>query len=184
VVYVIKRGWHTDIGLPVATMQPPLAVLAQGFPGAQVLTFGFGERQFLLTRRRTFGLMLSALLPSASAVLMTALGTTPQAAFGSDQVVTLHVSQDALRRIEASLWAELEKPPAGKPSVLAQGPYPGSVFYASRDTYDGLFTCNTWTAATLRDGGLPIPAAGILFANQVMAAARRIAESQASMGDR
>jgi hypothetical protein len=63
---------------------------------------------------------------------------------------------------------------------LADGHYPGSVFYAARDTYDGLFTCNTWAADTLRTGGLPMPAAGVLFAGQVMSAANRISARQAS----
>jgi uncharacterized protein (TIGR02117 family) len=180
VVYVIDRGWHTDIGLPAAEIAGPLATLERSFPGVRFLTFGFGERRFLLSRRATLGGMLRALLPSRSALLMTALRATPEAAFGRQHVVALQVSRGGLQRIEARVWQELERAPAGMPEVLADGPYPGSVFYAARGTYDAFATCNTWTAAVLRSGGLPMPAVGVLFAGQVMGAARRIGARQAS----
>lgn len=183
VVYVIDRGWHTDVGLPVQEVAGPLATLERGFPGVRFLTFGFGERQYLLSRQVTSGGMLLALLPSRSALLMTALKATPETAFGQPHVVVLHVSRAGLERIEASIWRELEPGPDGGPWVLAAGPYPGSVFYAARDTYDAFATCNTWTAAILYRGGLPMPTFGVLFAGQVLRAARRIAAQQASGRD-
>jgi uncharacterized protein (TIGR02117 family) len=181
IVYVIQRGWHTDIGLPADEVAGPLASLERGFPGVRFLTFGFGERQFLLTRQRTVALMLSALLPSRSALLMTALSATPEAAFGPENVVAMRVSRAGLDRIEAGLWQELEQSAPGEPEVLGDGPYPGSIFYAGRDTYDGFYTCNTWTARILSTGGLPMQTAGTLFAGQVMDSARRIAAQQASV---
>jgi len=183
IVYVIERGWHSDIGLPAEEITGPLTTLERRFPGVRFLTFGFGERQFLLARQVTLGGMLSALLPSQSALLVTALSATPEAAFGAEHVVTLHVSRDGLARIEAAIWLELEKPPDGEPPVLADGPYPGSVFYAARGTYDAFDTCNTWTADMLHAGGLPVPTAGVLFVGQVMGMARSIAARQASMRD-
>lgn len=174
VVYVIGRGWHTDIGLPVEEISGPLATLESAFHGVRFLTFGFGERQFLVDRKKTFGGMLNALLPSQSALLMTALRAPPREAFGQSNVVVLHVSHAGLERIEASIWQELERSAVGQPTLLADGPYPGSVFYAARDTYFGLNTCNTWTAGTLRTGGVPMPVTGVLFAGQVMGMARWI----------
>jgi hypothetical protein len=166
--------------LPVTEIAGPLATLQNAFPGVRVLTFGFGERQFLVNREKTVGAMLNALLPSQSALLMTALRTTPQAAFGAPNVVVLSVSRAGLEQIEARIWQELERSATGEPTVLAQGPYPGSLFYAARDTYDGLYTCNTWTAETLRAGGLPMPQTGVLFAGQVMGMARWIGARHAS----
>jgi hypothetical protein len=58
---------------------------------------------------------------------------------------------------------------------IADGPYPGSLFYASSGTYSGFYTCNTWTADALRVGGLPVSSDGVLFAGQVMDRARRAA---------
>jgi len=182
VIYAIDRGWHTDIGLPVEEMGGRLGSLQQRFPGVRFLTFGFGERQYLLSRRATLGEMLSALLPSQSALLVTALIATPEAAFGAQHVVVLHVTTDGMARIEAAIWQELETTPDGTPKLLADGPYPGSMFFAARGTYDAFDTCNTWTAQMLRAGGLPVSASGVLFAGQVMGLARAVAARQASMG--
>ena len=177
-IYVIERGWHTDIGLPVEEISGPLAVLERPFPGVRFLTFGFGERQFLVTRQASLLAMLAALLPSSSALLMTALGTTPEVAFGERDVVVLRVSRSGLEQIEARIWHEIEHSPAGDPIRLADGPYPGSVFYAARDTYDGLYTCNTWTAAMMHSAGLPMTTTGVLFSGQVMGMARWIGAQQ------
>src|ERR1700712_726124 len=178
VVYVIGRGWHTDIGLPVEEIAGPLAALKADFPGVRYLTFGFGERQFLVTRSTDFGAMLRALLPSQSALLVTALAATPEAAFGRANVVVLGVSRAGLERIEDGIWRQLVSPPGDDPVRLAEGPYDGSVFYASQGSYNALFTCNTWTAQTLRAGGLAIPASGVLFASQVMGMAHWIGAQQ------
>jgi hypothetical protein len=40
VVYVIERGWHTDIGLPAEEITGPLGALKTAFPGVRFLTFG------------------------------------------------------------------------------------------------------------------------------------------------
>jgi hypothetical protein len=175
IVYVIGRGWHTDIGLPAEEISGDLARLKQGLPGVRFLTFGFGDRQYLVKRATNFGDMLAALLPSESALLMTALRASPRDAFGAGNVVELHVSRMGLARIQAGLWHEFEVSGSGDPVMLAEGPYPGSAFYAARDTYDGFYTCNTWTARLLHSGGLPMPVTGVLFSEQVMGMARWIA---------
>ena len=130
IIYVVGRDWHTDIGLPVDEIATsPLATLEQDFPGVRVLVFGFGERNYLMARDVGSGDMLSALFPSKSAILMTALRAPPQEAFGAQQVVTLHVTQQSVDRIAARIWQTLEKQQDGSVQSLADGPYPGSVFY-------------------------------------------------------
>ena len=180
VVYVVRREWHTDVGLPVEEIAGLLADLEQRYPGVRFLTFGFGDRQYLINRRTDFGSMLRAMLPSQSTLLMTALKGTPEQAFGAGDVVALHVSRAGLERIEAAIWHELRPSATGEAVWLADGPYPGSAYYASRDTYFGLYTCNTWTAEILRAGGLAMPVTGVLFAGQVMGSAERIATQQAA----
>jgi hypothetical protein len=178
IIYVIERGWHTDIGLPVDVIAGPMTSLEDDFPGVRFLTFGFGERQFVVDRKKSFGAMLRALLPSRSALLLTGLKDPPQAAFGAANVVVLQISRAGLSQIEAKIWHEFDLSSDGSPVFLADGPYDGGLFYAGRDTYFGLFTCNTWTAETLQAGGFAVPAAGVLFAGQVMGPARWIGAHQ------
>lgn len=175
-IAVIERGWHTDIALPTDELNGPLASLERDYPGARYLVFGFGEREYLMAHGG-FGEMVSALFPSPSAVLMTALRAPPAEAFGADNAVSLRLNQTGVDRIAALIWQDLVQQDE-KAHRLADGPYPGSAFYASNETYDAFHTCNTWTAALLRAGGLPVEQHGVLFSGQVMRQVRRIAELQ------
>jgi Protein of unknown function (DUF2459) len=177
-VYVVGRGWHTDIGLPVNEVTGPLASLESDFPGVRFMVFGFGERDYYMERKEGSGEMLAALLPSKSAILMTALNAPPTEAFADHDVVVLHLPSSDVARIVTRLWDGLEKRADGSVVRLANGPYVGSMFYASADTYDGFHTCNTWTALVLHDGGLPMNTQ-VLFAGQVMQQVSRIAALQA-----
>jgi uncharacterized protein (TIGR02117 family) len=177
-VYVVERGWHTDIGLPVGEIAGPLATLEHGYPGVQFMVFGFGERAYYMARRTGSAELLTAMFPSESAILMTALSASPTEAFADQHVVQLHLPQDAVDRIANRIWQVLEKGSDGSAVRLADGPYPGSVFLASTETYDLFNTCNTWTAAVLNDAGLPIDPR-VLLADQVMQQVDRIATLQA-----
>jgi uncharacterized protein (TIGR02117 family) len=178
VIYVVGRGWHTDIGLPVDEVNGSLAGLERGYPGIRFMVLGYGERAYLMARGGGSGEMLAALFPSKSAILMTALLTPPSEAFPDHDVVTLRLTQDGIDRITDLIWQTLEKTADGSAYRLADGPYPGSAFYASNEIYDAFHTCNTWTALLLRDGGLPVDPRGVLFTGQVMQQAARIAAMQ------
>ncbi len=130
-----------------------------------------------MARNEGSGEMLAALLPSKSAILMTALNAPPTEAFADHEVVTLHLPPADVARIVARLWDGLEKHADGSAVRLADGPYVGSVFYAATETYDAFHTCNTWTALVLRDGGVPMNT-HVLFAGQVMQQVSRIAAMQ------
>lgn len=174
-VSVIGRGWHTELGLPVASLPPPLAGLAAAFPGAVTLSFGFGDRAFVLARHRGLGDALGALLPNPGLILLTVLKTSPAAAFGAEHVVTLHVSRAGFAGIASFVWHSLATEPGTLPKPYGPGPYPGSLYYAASVPYDAFQTCNTWVAETLRAGGVPVQAEGVLFASQIMREARRAA---------
>jgi uncharacterized protein (TIGR02117 family) len=179
VIYVVARGWHTDIGLPVDEVTGSLASLEPDFPGVRFMVFGFGERNYLMARSAGPGEMLSALFPSKSAILMTALRAPPAEAFADEQVRMLRLTHDQVDRLADLIWGGLEKAADGSAQRLADGPYPGSAFYASNETYDVFYTCNTWTAQLLRKGGLPVNPQGVLFASQVMQQVDQIAAMQA-----
>ncbi len=166
-VDVVDRGWHTDIGLPADELDYRFDTLRARFPGVRSFTFGFGQRLYVEKRHRTAFDALRALLPSEGLVLVTALNTTPAAAFGARDVYPLAVSSAGFSGIEDFVRRAMSSNAAGVPVFVRDGPYPGSAFYASRLTYDGLFTCNTWTAAALRAGGVPVTVAGVVFAGQV-----------------
>ena len=172
VLFVIGRDWHTEIGLQAADLDGSLAAIRNQFPGARTVLFGFGDRQYLTSRQPGFGDMLRAAFPGPGALLVTGLRTTPAEAFGAAQVVQVRVSAAGLARASQFLWAAFETGAGGRARSLGDGPYPGSLFYASGETYALTHTCNTWTAEALQTAGAAVQANGVLLAAQVMARAR------------
>ena len=177
-IQVIERGWHTDIGLPAAGLQPALARLARDFPGARYLVFGFGDRGYLVNHGPSGLAALRALWPGPGAMLMTALAAPPDAAFGAGNVVPLPLTRAGFDRLQRFILGSLDRTglaPGEPPRPIAEGPYPGSVFHASSMDYAATYTCNTWTAEALAVAGLPVRVSGVLFAHQVMLRARQAA---------
>jgi uncharacterized protein (TIGR02117 family) len=181
-IYVIERGWHTDIGVPADEMNGALAPLRETFPGGRYFVFGFGDREYLLARHTNFADMVRALFPGPGAILVTALRTPPPDAFGPSNVIVLRVSRIGMDRISNFLSSSLVKDANGELHPLADGPYPGSVFYTAATTYDATYTCNTWAAEALQTGGLEVNASGVLFAEQVMDRARRALTARTQTG--
>jgi hypothetical protein len=178
-IHVVQRGWHTDIGLPATGLHPALAKLGRDFPGARHLVFGFGDRGYVLNHGPSGLAALRALWPSPGAILLTALAAPPEAAFGTDNVVTLPLTQTGFDRLQQFVLDSLERTSPGEVSrPIGEGPYPGSVFHASSVDYAATYTCNTWTAEGLAVAGLPIRVSGVLFAHQVMLQARQAATAR------
>ena len=182
-VAIADRGWHTDLCAPSADATGALAVAAGAFPGARVLCLGFGERNFFLARGADPLDAVAALFPSRAALLLTALRTAPEAAFGTRAVVRLPVGAAGRAGLIRFLAGAFAPGPDGAPRRLRDGPYPGSAFYAARGSYDLFSTCNTWSARGLRAAGVPI-GSGIVTAGQVMGRARAIARVWRVRNDR
>lgn len=166
-IYVIVPGWHTEIALPVHAMHDPLRAVTPDFPGAEYLSFGWGERNYYMARAPTVGDAMSALFPGPAVLLVTPLYRPPRDSRASAQVFEINLSTAGLDRLSNYLWAAFETSGDGTRRRLAAGPEPGSVFYAATGTYSASYTCNTWTAEGLRVGGAPVTPAGVVFANQV-----------------
>jgi uncharacterized protein (TIGR02117 family) len=165
-ITVLRGGWHTELVLPVSLIESPLAALTPDFPGARYLVFGWGARDYYMASDPGLAEAMSALLPGPAVMLVMGL---PAAPAPSENAFTVFVSRPGLARLLRWLWNELAKDPDGKPRRIAVSPYPQSVFYAAAGSYDASHTCNTWTAEALRVAGLPVNAAGIIFADQVTA---------------
>ena len=177
-IAVIERGEHTDIALPVEAVAEPVMTLEQGLPGVRFLVFGFGDRAYYMSHDDSFFERAAALFPGAGVILVTALRASPADAFGADHVVTLRLSHAQLVRVNAFIGQALANDPNNSIRRLGDGPYDGSSFYASGDVYDAFHDCNNWTIAVLRSGGFSANPQGVIFADQAMKQARRIAYQQ------
>jgi uncharacterized protein (TIGR02117 family) len=174
-IFVVVRGWHTDLALSVDDLRGPLTGFREVFPGARYLVFGFGERTYVQAREKSMFAMLAALAPGPGLMLVTGLTVPPAKAFGAADVTPLRLSQPGMAALNAFISDALAD---GKLERVGRGPYDGSLFYAASGTYSLAYTCNTWTADGLQASGLPVRADGVLFAGQVQAHAHQAAAYQ------
>ncbi len=175
VIYVLDHEWHTEVSVPMARVTGGLTRFRSIFPDAKYLSFGFGERLYFQKSATDAIDMVSAILPGAGTLLVTALAAAPPDLYHDVDMVPLHVTQAELDRLADFLWDSLEKTPADQLNRLGDGKFPGYVFYGATPTYSGLYTCNTWIMEGLDKAGLQAGAPGTLFAFQVMDAAHGIA---------
>lgn len=166
-LYVLRRGRHTDLVLPVEQLGERLSTLTADFPGARYLVFGFGDRQYVLATHKNLWHALLAPLPGPGLMLVTGLEETPQQAYGADHLAPLTVSAAGMRKLQDFVWSSLEQDPPGAVRPYLPGRLPGNVYYSATYTYYGFYTCNTWTAQALHAAGLPVRSGGVLFAGQV-----------------
>ena len=178
-IYVISGGWHTELGLSLEALSGPLAALKPDFPGARYLIFGWGARDYYMARNPGIGDLLRAVAPGPAVMLVIPLQISPEAFFGASNVFVLRAPAEGIQRISQFLRDYLAIEEKGTPDRISTGPYPQSVFYASTGTYNLGHTCNTWTVEALRVAGLPVNAAGVVFAGQVLDQLPSIIESNA-----
>jgi uncharacterized protein (TIGR02117 family) len=184
VVYLIAGGWHTEIGLSHAAAGDLLPAPAATLAAAPYLVFGWGERDYYTDPDPGLGDLLRALVPGPAALLIIPLAVPPPQAYGSENVLVLPVSRPGLVRLVEYLQDHVAKAAEGAPLRIGAGPEPGSAFFASTGDYSIARTCNTWTAEALQVAGLPIDAAGVIFAGQVLDRARPLAVDGAAPSDK
>ena len=174
-VYVVKRGWHVDIGIALADAQPPLLPVAAAFPGSRYLLFGFGDRRYLLNGGA--GNMAAALWGGAGLVLVTSVGLqSPEQVFGRDSVVRVLLTQQQMSELQGFIGRTFAARDGAivpvTPGPHAVGSY--SAYYESVQRYSAVHTCNTWAAEVLKSAELPVSSAGVEFAWQLWQQVRRL----------
>jgi hypothetical protein len=181
-IYVARRGWHIDIGVAAADLSPPLNQAAAPLPGSRCVFFGFADKHYLLAANHNAPVLLSALWPGASILLTTGLTNSPAEGFGAAHVITLNVTKDQMRDLQAFIWRSL-RTQDDVLKVYRDGPYEGSVYFLGKQKYSALHTCNTWGAEALRAAGFHVHTAGVIFAGQLWSQARRLKRLQDRAAD-
>jgi hypothetical protein len=176
-IYLARRGWHVDVGLMVADLEPPLASAATPLPAAGYLFFGFADKHYLLAKKHGAPVLLAALWPGVGIILATGLRDSPAAGFGVSQVISLSVNPEQMQALQSFVWKSLATR-GDAPVVEAPGPYEDSIYFLAVPRYSAVHTCNTWGAEALRAAGFNVHTAGVIFAGQLWAQARRLERAQ------
>lgn len=176
-LYVVSHGWHT--GLAIRRGDIPDGVWpehAQAPPG-EYLEVGWGEREFYQTRDPSLLQALRAALWPSPGVLHLAGFNGPVAErFPYSEVLAIEADAAAMARVARYISDAYERDQAGNVKRMGRGLYGDSRFFAARENFHLLRTCNVWTARALRLAGCP--AGGGIAAENVMAAAAKCAGKQ------
>lgn len=169
-IHVVRHGWHSGIVVPAANVPADAWPARREFADAQYLEVGWGDRAYYQAADPSLWLGLRALLwPRPGVLHMVAFSGPVEREFAAAEIVALQITPQGLARLIATVAASHERDAAGQPIAFGPGLYGRSRFYASRDRFHLFATCNVWTAAMLREAGVPLgpllsPTAGALFA--------------------
>lgn len=179
-IWLIRRGWHTELALQAGDLDQPLTAVQQDFPSARYFVFGFADRRYIMATHKNAANLLLAPLPGPGLMLVSALPAAPSAYYGADEALPLSLTRVQLEALHRFIAGSFAQDGGELPPPTLAGRYPNNRFYAARRRYDGLYTCNTWTADALQSAGLPFGTFGVLFASQVWERAQALAEQPAA----
>ncbi len=130
--------------LPAPALFQAVPALRPPFGGATHLLVGFGDRAYLQAEGWAAAEGLAALLGGGpGALLVTGLSVPPGSAFPAGDVVAIPADAAAIAGAAGFIAAAFEPDSAGRPRLLRQGPYAGSLFYGAVAPYYAGYTCNT-----------------------------------------
>jgi uncharacterized protein (TIGR02117 family) len=162
---VVRHRWHTGIVIPAEQAGAELEFLRNFFPDARYYEFGWGDRRFYQNTDSIWLRVRAMLWPTDSVMHVVAL-QRPASELPHTDLVALAVSEDALETVREHLAASFAQNDQGKVIKLSSGLYGESLFFEARGDFWVGHTCNTWTAALLREAGLPL--SGHITADAVM----------------
>lgn len=168
-IYVINHGWHTGIAVRRDHLPEGVGPEHADLADSEYLEVGWGAREFYMAPEGTPRLALKAVLwPSPGVLHVVGFdGPVPQF-FHQREIVEILISDRGFQRLAAFLGDAYATDDSGRTMVLGRGQYANSRFYAAREKYSLLKTCNTWTARALRSAGLPITSLYAVSAGNVM----------------
>jgi uncharacterized protein (TIGR02117 family) len=172
-VWIVDHGWHTGLVVRAADLPGDLWPEREDFPGARFLEVAWGDRDFYVAPRGTSGLALRAALVSQGSVLHVVGFREPvRAYFPAQEVIEVTLSRAGFEALARFVDATHARAGALRAARLAPGLYGESGFYAASGRYSLLNTCNTWSAAALREAGAPITPLWAATAGGVLRQAR------------
>ena len=163
-IYIYNTGIHTDILVPVKNKtwdwQEHLNIKSIAHPSFSInyLAFGFGDRAYFLETYSGTSLPIKTtfkalFLPTPSAIRVLAYQNIPQ----QYQIKCVMISTYNYFKLMEFINNSFQFDAQGNRINLTIDPNYGGGFYAAKDTYSILRSCNDWTGEALRLAGVNTP---------------------------
>jgi hypothetical protein len=177
VVWVLSRGWHTQLGLPADELTGGLETFRTVYPGLRAIMFGYGKRTFMTARADRASEYLLGPFPGPAVIETVGLSALPPEAYGPNDLVELPLPPGGAAALSAFIWHDLARNPDGGPRYVGPGRFSGSRFYDAVSGYNLAHTCNTWVVDALHAAGLKLTGNGVVFSGQAMHRAQEAASA-------
>lgn len=156
-LYVVSHGWHAGLVVRAAEVARDAWPMLDDFPTAEYFEVGWGDREFYPTPEPGPWLAIKAALwPTPGVLHILGFRGKVRDNFPASNIMAVDVTADQLARLIRHIRASFELDSQGGPIAMGPGLYGDSRFYASRESFYLLRTCNVWVADALAAAGLPI----------------------------
>lgn len=170
-----SNGFHVNLAMRAGLFEETHE-LRKLFPEADYFLIGWGERDFYMATKGGLWKALKAITPPSPAVMQVIAAKEPveDRIWPGRDVVTLAISDAGAKNLARSIAQFIKYDRNGEPIVLGPGRIEGgSVFLAAHGNFHLLNMCNHWTAARLREAGVPVRARISFTAPGLMHAVKR-----------
>jgi len=171
-LYMVNHGWHTGLVIRRGDIPAGMWPEQRQAPPGEYLEVGWGQREFYQTRDPSLLQALGAALWPAPGILhLVGFNGPVDVQFPYSEVIALQVDAAAMTRVAQYISDAYERNAAGGIKRMGQGLYGDSRFFAGRENFHLLRTCNVWTGRALRLAGCSV-GFGIMAENVMQSAAR------------
>lgn len=157
IIHVVSHDWHAGIVVRQSDIQQPDWPQLTAFADMDSLEIGWGDRDYYTSPEP--GVLLGAqalLFPTASVLHIVGMQSPPEVLFPHSEIIRLELSVAGLRQMINRISESFSRDEHGQVIPLGPGLYGFSRFFASTEQYHMFRTCNTWTAAVLKEAGCPL----------------------------
>lgn len=174
VVYVLGHGWHTSIVVRRNDIPVGMWPERDDFPDAIYLEAGWGDKDFYLAPKATFGLALKAALQATPSVLHIVGFRIPAAAYyPQSDIIEVGLAQKNFENLCKFIHDTYQRDANGRAIYLGRGLTAHSAFYLARGKYHLFNTCNNWVAKALQAAACPIRSRQAMTAGNVIEQTRQ-----------
>lgn len=157
-VYFINHGYHTSIAVPTSSVWFDWATEFSMARGSALLQFGWGDRDFYMSRDFPLVEALEALfLPTPSVMHVVAFDTRYSTILSNAEVMPVGLCPQQYMAMAEYIRSSLQRDSLGRPVYIAAGFFGRSGFYEAQNYYYCFNNCNTWVAGALRAAGRQTP---------------------------
>lgn len=152
-IYVAKHGWHTSVVMQKSYLDSLVPSITGSFPDARYLDISWGDEQYFMAPEGTIFLALrAALIPTQSVIRVMGYSQKLDRYLDQEHFLEVTMNKQELNNLTMFINNTLSKNEKGEPIPVGINPS----YYLSDIQYWGLRTCNTWTARSLKRGGVSI----------------------------